>query len=408
MLRIFWMMASVVMNLIVAQASSAADANPPTFEDDVAFLEQHTDVIVLGEDPRSRQVAVVPAWQGRVMTSTTGAAPRHGLGWINYALIRSRQWQPHINAYGGEDRFWLGPEGGQFAIFFRQGDPFDLQHWQTPALIDSEPFEMVSHDGRQAVFQRTASLANYSATRFDLRIERTIRLLRASDMRDLLGIGPIEGLEWVAFESDNQITNTGSNPWRKANGLLSLWILGMFKHSAACTVVIPLRNTDGDDPGPVVNDQYFGQVPDDRLSVADGVVYFKADGAHRSKIGIGPSHALPVLGSYDPHRSLLTLVHYDLPRHARDYVNSMWQVQREPFGGDVVNSYNDGPPSPGAKPLGPFYELETSSPAVELQPGGSLRHRHRTFHLQGSPDLLDPIARQTLGVGLHAITSALP
>jgi hypothetical protein len=25
---------------------------------------------------------------------------------------------PHINVFGGEDRFWLGPEGGQFSIFF--------------------------------------------------------------------------------------------------------------------------------------------------------------------------------------------------------------------------------------------------------------------------------------------------
>ena len=56
------------------------------------------------------------------------------------------------------------------------------------------------------------------------------------------------------------------------------------------------------------------------------------------------------------------LVQFDRPAGARDYVNSMWEVQRDPFAGDVVNSYNDGPPAPAAKPLGPFYELETSSP----------------------------------------------
>ena len=59
---------------------------------------------------------------------------------------------------------------------------------------------------------------------------------------------------------------------------------------------------------------------------------------------------------------MLTLVQYDQPEGATDYVNSMWEIQKEPFAGDVVNSYNDGPPAPGAKPLGPFYELETSSP----------------------------------------------
>ena len=32
-----------------------------------------------------------------------------------------------MNGFGGEDRFWLGPEGGQFSIFFKKDDPFDLE-----------------------------------------------------------------------------------------------------------------------------------------------------------------------------------------------------------------------------------------------------------------------------------------
>ena len=28
---------------------------------------------------------------------------------------------PHMNAYGGEDRIWLGPEGGMFSLFFCAG-----------------------------------------------------------------------------------------------------------------------------------------------------------------------------------------------------------------------------------------------------------------------------------------------
>jgi hypothetical protein len=74
----------------------------------------------------------------------------------------------------------------------------------------------------------------------------------------------------------------------------------------------------------------------------------------------------------------------------------------------VVNSYNDGPPSPGAKPLGPFYELETSSPAGALKAGEALTHVQQTIHLQGSADSLDPIAKATLGVSIAEITSALP
>jgi len=73
-----------------------------------------------------------------------------------------------------------------------------------------------------------------------------------------------------------------------------------------------------------------------------------------------------------------------------------------------VNAYNDGPPSPGAKPLGPFYELETSSPAAALAPGQGLTHTHRTFHFEGPEADLDALARQLLGTGLDAIRGALP
>jgi len=79
-----------------------------------------------------------------------------------------------------------------------------------------------------------------------------------------------------------------------------------------------------------------------------------------------------------------------------------------PFRGDVVNSYNDGPPAPGAKPLGPFYELETSSPAAALAPGRSLTHVHRTFHFQGERAGLDALARALLGVSLDEVEAFSP
>ncbi|MFQ6127016.1 MAG: DUF6786 family protein, partial [Candidatus Heimdallarchaeota archaeon] len=89
------------------------------------------------------------------------------------------------------------------------------------------------------------------------------------------------------------------------------------------------------------------------------------------------------------------------------YVNSMWQLQDQPYKGDVVNSYNDGPAEPGARPLGPFYELETSSPAAQLKPGETIFHIHRTYHLQGPEADLDAVAQATLGVTIAEIKSVL-
>src|SRR5688500_1395122 len=116
------------------QQSAAAAASP--FQSDLAFLRQHTEVIVLSDASGAAQVVVAPEYQGRVMTSTTGGADAPSFGWIGRAAISARQRQPHINVFGGEDRFWLGPEGGQFSLYFKRGDPFDLDHWQVPDAID--------------------------------------------------------------------------------------------------------------------------------------------------------------------------------------------------------------------------------------------------------------------------------
>ncbi|HRZ36840.1 MAG TPA: hypothetical protein P5534_10795, partial [Candidatus Paceibacterota bacterium] len=70
-------------------------------------------------------------------------------------------------------------------------------------------------------------------------------------------------------------------------------------------------------------------------------------------------------------------------------------------------SYNDGPPAPGAKPMGPFYELESSSPAAALRPGKSLTHVHRTIHLSGDESALDTVARAALGVSIADIKNGL-
>ncbi|MBU0617596.1 MAG: hypothetical protein KKI02_07755 [Planctomycetes bacterium] len=378
----------------------------PSFKDDLAFLKQHTDVIVLGDDEDGPRVAVVPQYQGRVMTSTTGGPDAAGFGWINNELIASGEIKPHINVFGGEDRFWLGPEGGQFSIFFKSGDKFDLEDWQTPAVIDTVPYKATGRSAREVSFRHETRIVNYSGTQFDVRIDRTIRLIDDERCAKLLGLQSMPDVETVAYESDNTLTNRGNEAWTKDGGALSIWILGMFRHSDETTVVIPYRTGSGEKLGPIVNDAYFGKVPADRLVVSDGVMYFKGDGKYRSKIGVLPQRATGILGSYDAAGHVLTIAQYTQPAGVTDYVNSMWELQEHPFAGDAVNSYNDGPPAPGKPPLGPFYELETSSPAAFLAPSESITHVHRTFHFQGDPDQLDKISRAVLGVSTDQIAHA--
>jgi len=56
--------------------------------------------------------------------------------------------------------------------------------------------------------------------------------------------------------------------------------------------------------------------------------------------------------------------------------------------------------------MGPFYELETSSPAAALQPGKGITHKQVTVHLTGDKKLLDEVSVKVLGVSLEKIENA--
>jgi hypothetical protein len=210
----------------------------------------------------------------------------------------------------------------------------------------------------------------------------------------------------VGFESENRVTNTGEKAWEKEGGLISVWILGMFNASESMVVAIPFRDHPDLSGEPVVNDTYFGKVPADRLKIGSGILYFKGDAKLRSKIGLPPERVKPVMGSFDAEKKVLTLVQFTFDPGARDYVNSMWEIQKEPYLGDVINSYNDGSLGPAGQGLGAFYELESSSPALALKPGGSALHVHRTMHFEGTERDLDRICRSVLGVQLDDIKNA--
>ena len=378
-----------------------------TFADDVAFLKTHSDVIVLSDKSGRGRVAVVPLYQGRVMTSSAAGPDGLSFGWINRSLIASGKQLPQFNPLGGEERFWLGPEGGQFSIYFPKGasDKFEFKDWQVPEPIDWGAWEMTEKTPSSARFRKAFALTNFSGTRLDVAAERTVRVLEPAQVKERFGVELPPGLSAVAYESENTIRNAGDKPWTRQTGALSIWILCMYNPSPATTVVIPYVEGPEEKLGPIVNDTYFGKVPPDRLRARGGVIFFKCDGRQRGKIGLTPTRAKPIMGSYDAANNVLTLATYTKPAGAMDYVNSMWEIQKEPFRGDVVNSYNDGP-TPAGPPLGPFYELESSSPAAFLKPGESLRHVHRTLHIQGAEADLDGIARAALGVGLADIKAA--
>lgn len=377
-------------------------SNEDSYGSTLDFLKRHTEVVELTDSSGLARIIVAPAWQGRVMTSTDGGLQGMGNGWVNRDFIAAGQLKDQFNPFGGEDRLWIGPEGGRFSIFFPEGSTFDLANWQTPPPIDTEPFEVVSAEQDRVKVNKRFALKNYSGTVFDVEIDRTVRLLSRDAAFAALGVAPAEGISLVAYESVNRLRNAGPEAWSADTGLLSIWIMGMFTASPEATVVVPFNPGDESALGIRINTDYFGDIPPDRLMVGEDVAFFRGDGKYRSKIGVSRQRVRPVAGAYDSGRGVLTIVQFTFDPAATRFVNSQWKLEGDPFGGDVFNSYNDD------GNLGAFYELESLSPAQELQPGEAVEHLHRTMHLRGDQAALDAVSRDVLGVGLSEIEAAWP
>lgn len=381
-----------------------------SFSKDLTFLKKHTEIIVLQEGKSA--LAIAPQYQGRVMTSTTNLPEGVGFGWINKKVIeagfltekeRKGSLEDQIYIFGGEERFWLGPEGGQFSIFFKLEDKFEFSNWKTPAVIDTDAFTLVSKTESVAKFEHSCELINKSGTVFKMGIGRSITILNKESVEKIIKKEFSEKVEFVGYQTNNQITNIGDNPWIPETGLPSIWMLGMYNPSTETTVIIPFKDGDEAVLGEKVNDTYFGKVTKDYLEVKEDVLFFKGDGTKRGKIGVSPKRTKGIAGSYDAEGRVLTLVTYNIQDAPNGYVNSAWEYQEKPYAGDVLNAYNDGSPEPGAPPMGPFYELETSSPAAALKPNESMVHIQTTIHFKGEENNLNEISKETLGVGLKEI-----
>ena len=377
------------------------------------FLAAHTELVELTSGEGAR-VAVCPAWQGRVMTSTCGGLEGQSFGFVNDEFISAGKTNPHFNNYGAEERMWLSPEGGQFSLWFEPGKQQNLDNWFTPPAFNEGAWKVVSASNEPLVMAATMKFQNTSGTHFHLDVTRGVRLLGSSDLKKLLGesaAGKIaaSGVKSVAYETDNKLTNRGPDMTRE-KGLVSIWILGMMNSGPQTVVIVPYKSGEEAELGPVVKSDYFGTVPAERLQTLSEVVLLRADGNFRSKIGISQRRARNVLGSYDFQNNVLTLVHFSMADDpTKDlYMNNQWGGPlAEPYKGDIANSYNDGPSAPGKKGLGPFYEIESLSPAKALKTGESLSHQHRTIHIQADPATLAALAKEVLGVDLHEVKAAM-
>lgn len=369
-----------------------------TYAYDAAFLKQHTGKVLELSNGYSK-ILISADYQGRVMTTTATGDTGTSFGWLNYDLISSGEKKKQFNPVGGEERFWIGPEGGQYSIYFKGNDSFTIANWQVPAVIDTVIYDVEESTQSEALFSKKASLTNYSGTKFDINIERSIRLLDKTAIENKLKTSIPADIHFVGYQTENSIQNIGTEDWTRQKGLLSIWLLGMFTPTPKTMVVIPFFSVPN--ARSFITDNYFGSIPSGRLQIKDSVLFFVCDGKYRSKIGIAPLIAKPIAAGVDFEKNVLTIVIPEIDKNA-SYVNSKWEMQNEPYKGDVINSYNDGPLEDGTQ-MGPFFEIESSSPALRLRKGEKGTYKQTTLHFQGGYNSIRQLAQQLLHVDIDSI-----
>jgi hypothetical protein len=279
----------------------------------------------------------------------------------------------------------------------------EFDNWHTPAPFDTEPWEVMFRDYVSVGMSKNMELLNYTGTRMKLRIQRTVQLLKQEEIRSVLDLPAGNMPETVGYRTENTIINMGNLAWTEATGAPCIWILDMFNPTEETVIIVPFKRGSHQSVEQIVTSDYFGPISSDRLKHKGNALFFKADGRSRGKLGVRSSMALPMAGSYDYKNQVLTIVLFDVDPGAK-YLNQEWGTAKPVYSGDAVNAYNDGPLDDGrGQQMGPFFELESVSPAAFLKPGASLSHQHSVFHISGDELSLDAIATKVLGVSLTKI-----
>jgi len=273
----YFTLAAALLGLVACkqQPSSGAVFESPypkgTFGYDLDFLKQQDSVVVLNSKDGNGEVIISPKYQAKVFTSTADGANGRSFGWINYKVFAEQSIDPHMNAFGGEDRLWLGPEGGKFALFFKPRTKMEFDFWHTPAAFDFEQWRLTDHTDKMASLSKSTRVMNYLGVVFELNVVRDIRILEPDSIKKMLGIDFDQKVKSVAFKTTNTIINSGQFEWNKLTGAPCLWNLDMFTPSPKVVIVVPYNTSD---TGKVATTDYFGEIPKVRIKYNNGILLF--------------------------------------------------------------------------------------------------------------------------------------
>ena len=353
---------------------------------------------------RGKKIVVAPSLVGRVMGTTVSGSRGQVLGWVNQSAIEqgmnkapANDWG--FNNFGGEERFWFAPEGGQFGLCMGR-HLSGLEHYHTPAAFNTQPFKVLDSDRNSVMMKSRMRLANAKGTKFVMDVTRAIRAADACPYT----LGCQKQVDFVGFESKNTVRNVDTKPVRRNQGALGMFLIGQFPSRARSIAIVPFKPGTNRQLGVPIREDYFAcchkqgkpLLPSrGKWKTGRDFSLFKTAGKTSGKIGIGRQRTIPRLGCLDLDSNELIIMDFDFyPEH--EYVASYWRNLKDPYDGDTANFAWPGP-------LGDCYEMEALSPALFLQPGQTFSQRNRIFHIFGPDHIISELCQRFFNVSREII-----
>lgn len=359
------------------------------------LLKNHTETIELNTEDKKARIVVVPEFQGRVATSTNSGLSGRSFGWLNTEPLESST-ELNGSEIHGEERVWIGPQGGQYSFYYGQTQPINEDNWSVPKTFDGEPFDVVSTSEKQIEMTKSINLTNYHGTKLNMKLERKIRIFEIAEIENRINTKIPEGISVVGYASIHKLTNTDSTQWKKDSGLATIWSLSTFKGTDKTVTFIPLKSANSSNK--IL--QYLNVFEDDRFKIENDVAWYKTDGKYRSKIGIPPEISKGYFGSYQPETKTLRIIRFHQTNHDSLYFNSEVTVQEHPYKGEAIAVYNNGPMTLQEGDENSFFEMESIAAMKELKPNESIEHFHEVYQFTGDFENLKKISMFFLGVDL--------
>jgi len=373
----------------------------PTIQDILQLLENtgHSPAVLRGTDGQ-KVVVVVPSLAGRVLCTGSAGLVGPTDSYILEDQIRKGPIQtgPGViwNNVGGEERIWLGPEGGPHALFFSPGAAQRIENYWIPSALDLAPFQVtdVHRNGQYVTISAPASLNNYAGTHFDLEITRRIEILDDCPF----SAGAYPEFAFTGFESRTWVRNTGTQAWTRDSGALSIWTIGQFPGRRQTVVLLPFQPGAEAELGPPISmDDYlrmfYPEHPPRREEIGrlgEHCFQFRANGDVMAKAELPTRRCLGRIASLDPDRLEMRIVQASV-YPTLDYACSfVLPTTADPYSGGAMSSFS------AARNLDEqsYYELESLSPALFLGPGETFCHVSRTYHLRGDEQTIMEICRR--------------